>query len=261
MIRDKVALITGGSSGIGAELGRNLAELGAVLVLVARSAEKLAAVADSMPEGSRVLTIVADVGVEEAVEQAVLQTIETYGRIDILINNAGFGLFQRVDEMRLVDYERMMNVNYMGVVRLTKAVLPHMQAQGSGHIVTVASISGKLGTAKSAGYAASKHAVIGFMNSLRQEMGKNTRIHISVVNPGPVRTAFFDQTDPDNNYLNKVPSWFVLTPQRVTQTIIKLLHKPRSEVNLPAIGGFGVKLTQLFPGISASLVRRMTDIK
>ncbi|GIQ68478.1 SDR family NAD(P)-dependent oxidoreductase [Xylanibacillus composti] len=261
MLRDKVVLVTGASSGIGAELGRQLADVGAIPVLVARSEDKLEAVAKSMPSGSRVLTLTADVASTEEVQRAVEQTMARFGKIDALVNNAGFGLFQRVEEMPLADYERMMDVNYMGVVRFTKAVLPHMRQQGEGRIVTVASIAGKLGTAKSAGYSASKHAVIGFMSSLRQELEQETRIRVSVVNPGPVRTAFFDRTDPDNNYLNKVPSWYVLTAEQVARSIVNLLYKPRAEVNLPAIGGLGVKLTQLFPGISSALVRKMTDKK
>lgn len=261
MLRDKVVLVTGGSSGIGAELGRQLAKAGAIPVLVARSADKLAAVAKDLPDGSRVHTFQADVTSADEVTHAVEQTITHLGKVDVLINNAGFGLFQRVEEMPFEDYERMMDVNYMGVVRFTKAVLPHMLERGTGHIVAVASIAGKLGTAKSAGYAASKHAVIGFMSSLRQELEQATQLRISVVNPGPVRTAFFDQTDPENNYLNKVPSWYVLKPQQVAEAIIKVLVKPRAEVNLPAIGGLGVKLTQLFPGISSELVRKMTDKK
>lgn len=117
------------------------------------------------------------------------EILAAYGRIDILLNNAGYGKFAGFTEMEAQEFDDMMDVNYMGIVRCTKAVVPHMLQRGSGQIVNVASMAGKIGTARSVAYTATKHAVLGFTNALRQELRKSG-ITVSAVNPGPIATDF-----------------------------------------------------------------------
>src|SRR5690606_14399525 len=135
--------------------------------------------------------------------------------------NAGFGIFETFRDAPLDHFEAMMDTNYMGTVRCTKAVLPSFLARGAGHIVNVASIAGKLGTPKSTGYTATKHAVLGFTNALRLEL-RGTGVTVSAVNPGPIDTPFFEIADPDGGYVRNV-RWFMLKPEKVAARIVKVI--------------------------------------
>lgn len=130
-----------------------------------------------------------DVTDNEQVKRTVEAVIAEYGKIDVLLNNAGYGKFENFMSMNVESFEQMMDTNYLGIVRCTKAVVPHMVKQGSGHIVNIASLAGKIGTAKSTSYTATKHAVLGFTNALRMEL-REQGIQVSAVNPGPIDTPF-----------------------------------------------------------------------
>ena len=178
--KDRIIVITGASGGIGAEVACLAAERGAIPILLARRADKLAEVGSRIAGDKGLYTV--DVTNDEQVTAAVEQIMEKYGRIDIWINNAGFGLFENVLDMSMDRFEELMNVNYYAVVRCTKTVLPHMLRAKQGHIINVASVAGKIGTPKGAGYSASKHAVLGFTNSIRGELA-GTGVRISSLNP------------------------------------------------------------------------------
>ncbi|GGO02779.1 SDR family NAD(P)-dependent oxidoreductase [Saccharibacillus kuerlensis] len=257
MLTNKIVFITGASSGIGALAARLASERGAVPILAARSEAKLRRAAEAVPGPHGICPL--DVGSEESVEAAVLKVIEEYGRIDILINNAGYGRFETAEEMDLADYEGIMNVNYLGVVRCTKAVLPHMRRNGSGQIVTVASMAGKFATAKSAGYAASKHAVLGFMNSLRQEL-HGSGIAVSSINPGPIDTPFFETADPGGSYIQNV-SRFILPPEKVAREMVRIMETRRDEIDLPRYLGIVIRLYGLMPRTADKLARRFLNLK
>jgi short-subunit dehydrogenase len=256
-VHNKIALITGASSGIGALIAVKLAEKGAVPILAARTEEKLREVAASLPGRHAVRRL--DVTDAEQVEAAVRSLIAEFGGIDILINNAGYGVFERFVDASLAEYESMMNVNYMGTVRCTKAVLPHMLSRRSGHIVNIASLAGKFGSAKSAGYSATKHAVLGFTNSLRQEL-VGTGVGLTAINPGPVETPFFDKADPSGNYVKNVAA-FLLKPDKVAGEVVRAIEKERTDVILPSYAGFAVKVAQLFPRTFDRLAYKMLNKK
>lgn len=257
MLTDKVVFITGASSGIGAIAARKVAERGGIPILAARSEDKLRTAAGTLPgnPGIRVL----DVGSAESVDRVIGSVIDEYGRIDILVNNAGYGLFETAEEMALDDYDGIMNVNYFGVVRCTKAVLPHMRLAGSGQILTVASMAGKFATAKSAGYAASKHAVLGFMNSLRQEL-RGSGIAVSSINPGPIDTPFFETADPDGTYVKSVGK-FLLPPEKVAHEMVRSMETRRDEVDLPRYLGLAIRLYGLMPRTADRLAGRFLNLK
>jgi uncharacterized protein len=257
MLNNKRVWITGAGSGIGAEVARQLAQRGAIPILTGRDEAKLQAAADSI--GGRPAIYRLDVTDNEQVRAVAGRIIEEHGGIDVLLNNAGFGMFERFEDAPLEHFEAMMDTNYMGIVRCTQAVLPQMRKQGSGQIVNVASIAGKLGTPKSTGYSASKHAVLGLTNALRMEL-KGTGIAVSAVNPGPIDTPFFEKADPEGNYVRNV-RWFMMTPERVAREIVKVIDKRKAEVDLPFTAAFGVKLVQLFPTAANKLAGRLFDRK
>ncbi|MDK8183985.1 SDR family oxidoreductase [Paenibacillus sp. UMB4589-SE434] len=256
-IKGSVVVITGASSGIGALTAQLVAEAGAIPVLAARSTDKLAQVSARIQGQHECVQL--DVTNAEEVEHVMARIIETYGRIDILLNNAGFGLFERATDLTLGQFEAMMDVNYMGTVRCTKAVLPSMLERRSGRIVNVASMAGKIGSPKSSAYSASKHAVLGFTNSLRMELA-GTGVTVSAVNPGPIDTPFFDVADPTGHYVNNI-KWFMMPPERVAKRILRVMERGTSEVDLPWLAAAGTKFMQLFPRISNRVAGRMLNKK
>ncbi|SDF12033.1 hypothetical protein SAMN04488542_1064 [Fontibacillus panacisegetis] len=256
-LNDKVIVVTGASSGIGALAAQMLSEQGATVVLAARSVDKLQEVSTGMMGAYKLLEL--NVGDQHSVDSGFKQIYDEFGRIDCLINNAGYGSFQYCDEMPVEEFAEMMNVNYLGVVRCTKAVLPMMKAASSGRIVNVASIAGKIGTSKSTAYTATKHAVLGFSSALRQEV-REYGITVSTINPGPIDTPFFNIADPEGHYVNNV-KWFMMKPERVAKAMVAAVRTGTTEVNLPWVAGVGAKFYQLFPRLADVLSYRMLNKK
>jgi short-subunit dehydrogenase len=242
-LHNKVVLITGASSGIGALVAQLLAERGAIPVLTARSQGKMLELSASIRSEHAVYEM--DVTSEEQIREVVSQIHQRYGKIDVLLNNAGFGEFVPFTEASISHFQQIMDVNYMGTVRCTHIVLPYMIQSGSGHIVNVASIAGKMATAKSTGYSASKHAVLGLTNALRQEL-RGTGVMVSAVNPGPIDTPFFDRADPTGTYVRNI-RWFMMSPHKVAQAIISVIERRKPELDLPWTAAAGVRIVQLFP--------------
>ncbi|CAM4183813.1 hypothetical protein FHS16_000109 [Paenibacillus endophyticus] len=243
MLKDKVIFISGASSGIGALTAIKLAERGAIPILTGRNVEKLKEIAMSIK--GKVSYYQMDVTDNKQVQQTVEAVIAKYGKIDVLLNNAGYGQFEPFASMPVDHFEQMMNTNYMGVVRCTKAVIPHMVNRGIGHIVNIASLAGKIGTAKSTSYTATKHAVLGFTNSLRMEL-RGSGIQVSAVNPGPIDTPFFSLADPSGSYVKNV-SWFMMKPEYVVDRIVKLIERRKDELDLPKKAAVAIRLYQLLP--------------
>jgi len=253
----KVVWITGASSGIGAATARMLADRGAIPVLTARSPDKLERVSAQIRGEHAAWTM--DVTDERQADETAGRIWERYGRLDILLNNAGYGEFVPFAEADLEHFQGMMDVNYFGVIRCTKAALKYMLTAGDGHIVNVASLAGKIGTPKASGYAATKYAVIGLTESLRQEL-RHTGIAVSAVNPGPVATAFFDRADPSGSYLRNLGP-FVLKPERVARAIIRVMETRAPEINLPWPLAAGAWLMRAFPRLTAGVAARILDRK
>lgn len=253
----KVVLITGASSGIGALAARILTERGAIPVLTARSKDKMLELSASIRGEHAVYEM--DVTSEEQVSEVVSQVQARYGKIDVLLNNAGFGEFIPFADASLDHFEQLMDVNYMGTVRCAHAVLPYMIHSGNGHIINVASIAGKVATAKSTGYSASKHAVLGFTNALRQEL-RGTGISVSAVNPGPIDTPFFNRADPEGTYVRSI-RWFMMSPDKVARAIVTVIERRIPELDIPWTASVGVQFMQLFPRMSQALFGRLINKK
>lgn len=243
MLKNKVVVVTGASSGIGALIAEKLSLNGAYVVLCARSTDRLQEVGARLAGPHELAAM--DVQHTEQVQSVMGRLLEKHGRIDVLINNAGYGKFEAFMDMSQDEFQNMMDVNYMGIVRCTQAVLPGMLKQGEGQIVNIASMAGKIGTAKSTAYAATKHAVLGLSNSLRQEL-RHTGIIVSTVNPGPIDTPFFSLADPSGGYVKNV-SWFMMKADYVADQVVKLVEKRKEELNLPTLASIGIRLYQLFP--------------
>jgi short-subunit dehydrogenase len=188
-MQGKTVVITGASTGIGEELALALAARGTHLVLAARNGEALARVAKRCEErGARALAVPTDVADPEACRHLVERAVEAFGGVDALVNNAGLTMqahFEEVKDLGL--FERLMRVNYLGSVYCTHFALPHLKAR-RGLLVAVSSLTGKTGVPTRTGYAASKHAMQGFFDSLRIEL-LGTGVDVLVVSPGFVATG------------------------------------------------------------------------
>ncbi|WP_310551610.1 SDR family NAD(P)-dependent oxidoreductase [Paenibacillus glufosinatiresistens] len=256
-LKGKIVVVTGASGGIGALSAQMAAERGAIPVLVARSEDKLKAIAGSLPGEYGMYR--CDVGSSAEVEETFARIFGVYGRVDVLLNNAGFGRFALTPETGIDEYEKMMNVNYMGTVRCTKAVLPKMLEQGAGRIINVASMAGKIATAKSTAYSASKHAVLGFTNALRQEL-RGSGVTVSAVNPGPIDTEFFDIADPDGTYVKNLGG-MIMKPSYVAKKIVGVMESGREEVDLPRWAAWAIRAYGMVPRLADRLTYKSMSRK
>ncbi len=257
MINGKIILITGATSGIGAETSRLLAARGAIPILTGRNEQKLRELAASF--SGRFGCYKLEVTDNDEVVRVIEQAAADFGRIDVLLNNAGYGVFERFAEAPIDRFAEMMDTNFMGIVRCSKAILPIMQRQGAGHIINVASMAGKLSTAKSSGYAATKHAVLGLTNAMRIELAP-IGITVSAVNPGPVDTPFLSAADPEGTYADKVRG-YMLGPQHVAKAIIRVIERKSAEVDLPLSASIGIRIYGLFPRLSDRIAGRWLNRK
>lgn len=180
----KVVIVTGASSGIGAELARQFAAAGARLVLAARDVARLEQVAaECRTRGAEVLIVATDVGQEASCQALMSQAADHFGAIDILVNNAGLGASGPFDAITdLTIFERLMRVNFLGSVWCTAYALPHLK-RSQGQVVAISSLTGLAGVPKRTAYAATKHAVAGFFDSLRIEL-QGSGVAVTVIYPG-----------------------------------------------------------------------------
>ena len=188
-LRDKVVLISGGSRGLGLVLARHICQQGGRVVLIARDREELArAKADLVARGAKVLTIECDLLDRAQIQAAVRTAIDHFGKIDILINNAGIIEVGPLDHMTREDYERAMGLHFWAPYELVSQIIPEMRVWGGGRIVNISSSGGKMAVPHFAPYSASKFALSGFSDAIRAELGRDN-IHVTTVAPGLMRTG------------------------------------------------------------------------
>ena len=187
--RNKVALITGGSRGLGLEIARQICEQGGRVAILARDADELArAKAGLAARGGDVLPVQCDLLDRARIQSAVQQTLERFGKIDILINNAGIVDVGPLEHMQREDFERSMQLHFWAPVELVSQVVPKMWSGGGGRIVNISSIGGKIAVPHMAPYTASKFALTGFSDAIRAELARY-KIHVTTVTPGMMRTG------------------------------------------------------------------------
>jgi NAD(P)-dependent dehydrogenase (short-subunit alcohol dehydrogenase family) len=182
----KVWLITGASRGIGAEIVKAALNAGDKVIATSRNA---GAVAAALSDSAKILSVTADVTVPKEVAGAVKAGLEHFGRIDVLVNNAGYALFGAAEECSADELEMAFRTNVLGLAEVTRAVLPTFRAQRSGHVFNLSSTAGLQGFPGASAYCASKFAVEGYSESLAAELNP-LGIHVTIVEPGYVRTGF-----------------------------------------------------------------------
>ncbi len=250
--QDQVVIITGASAGIGKELALQLAEKGAWLALGARNLEKLEAVADMcLQKGGRALVARLDVADKESCRVFIEKTVDEYGRIDLLVNNAGISMWAYFEEFTdLRPFEQIMQVNYFGSLYCTFYALPYLR-KTKGRLVGISSLTGKTGVPTRSGYAASKHAVAGFFDTLRIEL-KNTGVSVTMIYPGFVATDVRKLAMGSNGKsLGKSPldESGTMTVEKCVNLMIPAIANRKRELVMTLKGKLGLWLKLIAPGL------------
>ncbi|MBT5077424.1 MAG: SDR family oxidoreductase [Candidatus Marinimicrobia bacterium] len=220
---EKIALITGASSGIGAALSRNLCEKGYRCILAARSSDKLEKLAQSLRnDGFNCSVVIVDVSSESSVD-ALFEASAKIGHVSLVINNAGLGIFSKIEESSVDDWDAQINVNLRGAFLVSRKFIPSMQSQKSGILVFMNSVAGNFGYPYSAAYVASKFGLRGLSDSLRNELRKDS-IKVISVHPGAINTSFWDDINVD------FPREEMLAPEAIASSVVHAIDAPDATV-------------------------------
>ncbi len=243
VIKGKVVIVTGASSGIGEATARQFAQEGAKVVLAARRVDRLESLAQEihkMGTGAETLVVQADLSKLEDIQSLINQTLNKFGRIDVLVNNAGFGRLDWLENLDpKKDIQAQFDVNVLGVVQTTRQALPVMIKQRSGHIINMCSMAGLVATPTYSIYAACKHAVHGFSEALRREV-KPWGIDVSMIYPGGVTTEFGQHAGIKRKTQATTPGFLLLSAQDVGRAVVQLVYHPRPMWIIPWLWSFTV---------------------
>jgi short-subunit dehydrogenase len=226
--RNRVVIVTGASSGIGRQVALDFAARGASLVLAARRADRLAEVArDCERAGWKTEPVVGDVAADGFVEALVARAVERFGRLDVVVNNAGVPKHKQFFDVTADDVEHTLRVNLIAPARLIVAALPAMLRQGEGHLVNVSSVAGKLPPPREAVYAASKFGLTGLTEGLWLDLA-GSNVHASVIHVGPIDTEIWQKTDEPTAFRGRK-----LPPSAVSAAIFRAIEHGLPEVWVP----------------------------
>lgn len=251
--RNQVVFLTGASSGIGEALAREYAKRGAHLFLMARRADLLMTLTRELAElGGRAVAYACDVTHDEDLEKAAEAARREFGKIDIVIANAGFGVSGLVEDLSLEDYRRQFETNVYGVLRTYKAAAEDLH-KSAGRFAIVGSVSGHVATPATSAYAMSKFAVRAFADSLRAEI-RRTGVSVTLISPGFVRSQIrrVDNLGKVHQQAkDSIPMWIQMPADKAARKIIRAIARRRRERILTFHGWLGVQLQRFFPGFLA----------
>jgi short-subunit dehydrogenase len=262
--QDKVAIVTGGSTGLGRAIAAALVAQGAKVVVAARTADTLAATAAELrAQGGDVLDVPTDVTNDRDVRNLISRTLERYGRIDLLVNNAGRSARGKAIETSPEEFAAMTELNLIGLVRCTQAAMPHLLAS-RGHLVNIGSLAGKTAARYMGAYSATKHAVSAYSAQLRREMA-DQGLHVLLVSPGPIARDTPRVYAADTGSIPesaRKPGGGVKTnlirPERLAQQILKACQRRKAELVVPGVARWIFAISDLWPGVGDWLVRKMS---
>lgn len=258
-LKGKWVWITGASSGLGEAMSYAFAEKGANLILSSRKQAELERVKANCNPGIKVEIQVLDVAKQDDFQEVTEKLLSKTGSIDLLINNAGISQRGLVKNTTLEVDRRIMEINYFGAIALTKAVLPSMLAQGSGHIVAMSSLVGKFGSPLRSTYAASKHALHGFFDSLRAET-VNDGIKVTIICPGYIHTDVSKNaltSDGQKQGTTDEKTAQGLAPAVFAQRAVRAIEKERQEIIIGRTEALGVYVKRFFPKLFSRIISRV----
>lgn len=257
--KDKVVWITGASSGIGEHLAYAFAELGAKLILSSRNEKELNRVKNNCQKEAEILLLPVDVTDFDNIPIIAKKAIDHFGFINILVNNAGISQRSLGKDTQFEVDKRIIDVNFLGTAAITKAVLPSMIRQQFGQIVVISSVMGKIGTPMRSAYAASKHALHGYFDSLRAELDKDN-ITVTLICPGYVHTNVTINALKGDGSKNNVMAEATkkgLEPSVFAQKALRAISKQKEEVLIGGKEVYAVYLKRFIPVLFSQLIRRI----
>lgn len=260
-IKNKVFWITGASSGIGKSLAIALSNYDANLILSSRNTKTLEEVKILCKNSNKVKVLPIDLEDYTSMDSKVKKAISFFNGIDVLVNNGGVSQRSLIKDTDMLVDKRLMGINYLGTVAITKALLPHFIERKKGHFVVTTSIVGKIGTPLRSSYAATKHALHGFFDSLRAEHYKDN-IAVTIVCPGFVTTnvsknALTGNGTPQNSMDTATANG--IKPDRFAKLMIKAIRKKREEVYIAgAKEKLGVYTKRFFPKLLSKMIRKLS---
>ncbi|CAN5762205.1 SDR family oxidoreductase [soil metagenome] len=267
--KEKSVLITGGSKGLGLLLARRFAAEGARLTLLARDETELERAAAGLRSHYKVdvLTVPCDVREREQVREAVRRVLERFGRIDVLVNNAGVIQAGPVAHMDVQDFENAMNIHFWGPLYTMLETVPHMKTQGGGRIVNIASIGGKVAVPHLVPYSASKFALVGLSDGLRAELAQDN-IKLTTVCPWLIRTGSYLNVQLKGQH-EKELVWFAaadslpgvsMSAEKAARDIVEACRNGRAQLVTGAQGKLAAGVNALFPEFTAQLLKLTTRL-
>ncbi len=244
-----VALITGASSGIGAAAARFLSGKGFRIALAARRIDRLEELAEEIrTQGGSALAVQTDLSELSHIERLVERTLESFGQIDILINNAGVGRLKWLDELDpLQDIAYQIAVNLSGAIYTTRLVLPHMLEREEGQIINISSVAAWIAPPTYTIYTATKFGMKGFSESLRREV-QEMGIHVGTIYPGPVATEFDQHAGVSWETEATTPPWMLLEAEDVARAIYRMVRNKKRRMVIPGVMKIAVWANMLLPG-------------
>jgi short-subunit dehydrogenase len=250
IFNDKTVIVTGGSEGVGAAAARLFADAGANLMLVARNRKNLEAIAAELRDRTRVEIFPMDVSDADSCVDLFKKTLFEFGRIDVLVNNAGYHARGYVESVTADELARTIDVNLRAPIMLMRLALPHIRDAGGGAIINVASLAGRTPVPGSAAYSASKFGLRAFTFSLAEEI-RDAGIKLAVVSPGPISTQFIlADIDKTSDLTFSQP---MSTAEEVAQAILDLCGNKQRELAMPAISGILTTVSYLMPWLGRAL--------
>ncbi len=250
IFKDKTVIVTGGSEGVGAAAARMFAEAGANLMLVARNKKNLEAIAEELRDKTRVEIFPMDVSDDDACVDLFKKTQFEFGRVDVLVNNAGFHARGPVRDVPATDLGRIIDVNLKAPIVLSRLALPYIEEAGGGAIINVASLHGRLASVGATTYSASKFGLRIFTLALHDEL-QGSGIKVAVVSPGPVDTGFImDNLDDSADIVFSQP---ISSAEDVAQAILDLCGNNVREQAMPRSSGILTTVAYLAPWIGKFL--------
>lgn len=250
----RTILITGASGGLVQEMVPLLAD--DFLILLGRDVDKIENLY-AYHEQKAVYNV--DIRDEEALTTFVEELGSLYGQVDILINNAGYAIYDDFEQFTSQQVQEMFEINTFALMTLCRLVGKRMKARRRGQIINIISMSGLIASSKSSVYSATKFAAMGFSNTIRLELARYG-VTVTTVNPGPIATGFFDQADPDGSYQKSVKA-FLLQPDYVARKIVAAMGTRKREINLPWSLALAHKFYTLFPRIADYLASTVFNLK
>ncbi|HEY1938299.1 MAG TPA: SDR family NAD(P)-dependent oxidoreductase [Candidatus Angelobacter sp.] len=255
-LEGKVAVITGASMGIGEAIAKLFLQQGAKVVLCARDLSRTKEAEQRLGGGANTLSVACDVSRRDQVDALVKAAVAKFGRIDIFVNNAGFGLNDAVADMDMAELRRMFDTNFFGAVDCMQAVIPIMRQQGGGDIVNISSVSGHISTPYMSGYAATKHAMNAIGKAARIELQRHN-INVLTVCPGYIATDFVKNMSKGKNPQRVGSSVkYAVTADVVADATLEGLLKRKREVIVPKFYKIFIKLYQTSPGMVERTIRK-----